>query len=249
MVHLSVPALVFPMCLLLTAVVTDVLWRKVHNLVTIPLILSGVIHHAVESGMPGLLISGAAVVVAIGLLIVPFLLGGLGAGDVKLLAGIGAWTLVLDVIWVFVIAGLLLGVLSFWQRRLDFSRLVGSPRLVPNGLEVLRNPSRRRVTTWEGEAPAEPSHAGPFNETPPVCLRGGAAWCGVCGRDSAQRELRPLRSALCRTVGATGLPAWLGERSRPGMVPFAVLLVIGVVVRFCVTCGSGELSTVLEMQV
>ena len=41
-----------------------------------------------------------------------------------------------------------------------FSRLSGRRRL-PNGVEVLWNPVKRRVKTRESEAPAEPRHAGP----------------------------------------------------------------------------------------
>jgi Flp pilus assembly protein protease CpaA len=147
MVHLPVFALAFTACLLLIAVATDLLWRKVHNLVTIPLIVSGMLYHTLQSGVAGFVISVAAVLAAVGLLIVPFLKGGLGAGDIKLLSGLGAWALFPDVVWIFGIAGLLFGALSLWLRS--------------------------RVETWEGEAPAEPPDAGPRCERLPACLRSG----------------------------------------------------------------------------
>ncbi|MEY3172105.1 MAG: hypothetical protein RLZZ436_18 [Planctomycetota bacterium] len=109
MAQLPAFALAFLAGLMLIAVVTDVLYFKVHNLLTIPLIVSGAVYHTVQTGLPGLLHSLAAIVVAFGMLIIPFLLGGLGAGDIKLLAGVGAWTLFPDTIWIFCIAGLLAG--------------------------------------------------------------------------------------------------------------------------------------------
>jgi len=116
MVHLPTLALVFPASLLLVAAATDLLWRKVHNVVTVPLMVSGMLYHTLQSGSAGFLISVAAMCAAVGLLIVPFLQGGLGAGDIKLLAGPGAWTLFPDVVWIFGMAGLLFGLLSLWLR-------------------------------------------------------------------------------------------------------------------------------------
>ncbi len=175
MVQLPTIAVVFTLCLLFTVVVTDILWRKVHNLVTIPFIVSGVIHHTVQSGVTGLLMSLAAVLTAVVLLIVPFLLGGLGAGDIKLLGGIGAWALVPDVIWVFGIAGLLFGVLALWQWRF----------------------------CWK---------------LPAACV----------GSDMLTDDQ---------------------TRSWSRVTPFAVLLAVGVVVRFCMVYGMKETGTALEVQV
>jgi prepilin peptidase CpaA len=91
------------------AAVMDLLWRRVHNLVTISMIVSGLFYHAWQAGVPGAGTSLLAVVVAGGVLMIPFLLGGLGGGDVKLLAGVGAWTLLPSVLLIFLVAGLLAG--------------------------------------------------------------------------------------------------------------------------------------------
>ena len=103
----------FATCLVLIAVVTDISYRKVHNFVTLPLIVTGTVFHGAQDGLPGFLNSAAAILVATGFLIIPFLMGGLGGGDVKLLAGVGAWTLLPDILWIFIIAGLLAGVCGF----------------------------------------------------------------------------------------------------------------------------------------
>jgi prepilin peptidase CpaA len=75
---------------LITAV-TD-LWRfKVHNVVTLPLLASGLIYHAAVGGWSGLGISAWGAVFAFGALFVLYVVGGMGGGDVKLFAGVGAW--------------------------------------------------------------------------------------------------------------------------------------------------------------
>jgi prepilin peptidase CpaA len=89
------------------------LWRfRVYNVVTIPLLLGGLAFHAWS---PLGEIIGFAVVGAVvgGVLLAPFCaLGGVGAGDVKLLAGIGAWIGAYDVLVVFIVTGFLVGLYS-----------------------------------------------------------------------------------------------------------------------------------------
>lgn len=97
------------------AAVMDLLWRRVHNLLTISMIVSGLFHHAWQAGLPGIGASLLAVVVAGCVLMIPFLLGGLGGGDLKLLAGVGAWTLLPSVLLIFLVAGLLAGLAGVVQ--------------------------------------------------------------------------------------------------------------------------------------
>lgn len=52
--QLPISALVFTAGLLSIAVVTDVRSRRVHNLVTLPLILFGLLYHTAQTGIPGL---------------------------------------------------------------------------------------------------------------------------------------------------------------------------------------------------
>ena len=58
---------------------------------TLPLIVSGLVYHAVVGGSSGFATSVAGFAFGLGVLIVPWLLGLMGAGDAKLLAGVGAW--------------------------------------------------------------------------------------------------------------------------------------------------------------
>jgi prepilin peptidase CpaA len=58
--------------------------------VTFPAIGLGVLVHTFTAGLDGLFFSLLGIVIGFGLLIFPYLLGGMAAGDVKLLMAIGA---------------------------------------------------------------------------------------------------------------------------------------------------------------
>ncbi|MDQ0255750.1 prepilin peptidase CpaA [Evansella vedderi] len=77
---------------LLISLITDLMYRKIYNVITFPAILFGLTYHTWINGWEGFLFSGIGFVVGMLLLIIPFALGGMGAGDVKLLAAIGALT-------------------------------------------------------------------------------------------------------------------------------------------------------------
>jgi prepilin peptidase CpaA len=67
-------------------------WKlKVPNWITFPFALSGLIYHFVTHGFAGLTTSLLGCGVGLGLLLIPYVIGGMGAGDVKLFAGVGAW--------------------------------------------------------------------------------------------------------------------------------------------------------------
>ena len=70
---------------------TDVTRFKVYNLLTFPLMLSAFVFHTLNAGIGGLGLSLAGCFLALGILLAPYLLGGLGAGDVKFMMALGAW--------------------------------------------------------------------------------------------------------------------------------------------------------------
>ena len=88
--QLSVPTIVV-IAVIIVATITDVRTLKVHNLLTLPLLACGLIYHWMSGGLDGLTMAFAGAAWGFALLLVPYMLGGMGAGDVKLIAAIGAW--------------------------------------------------------------------------------------------------------------------------------------------------------------
>lgn len=73
------------------AAILDVRTRRIPNLLTGPALLAGLLAHLVVAGPTGLRDSMYGALVAGGLLLPGWLLGWTGAGDVKLMAAVGAW--------------------------------------------------------------------------------------------------------------------------------------------------------------
>ena len=80
---------------LIVAAVIDGLQLKVPNWITFPLVLSGWAFSAVAFGWAGIGWSLVGTVIGLALLLPLYSIGGMGAGDVKLLAGVGAWMYVM----------------------------------------------------------------------------------------------------------------------------------------------------------
>lgn len=76
---------------LVVAAVIDGAILKVPNWLTFPFIVSGWIYGFIAAGFPGLGYSLLGTFVGMMLLLLLRNRGGMGAGDVKLLAGVGAW--------------------------------------------------------------------------------------------------------------------------------------------------------------
>lgn len=76
--------------ILLICIYTDVKSRKIYNKVIFPSLLFAFTINAFIGGWDSLLHSFLGFLTGLGLLLIPYLMGGMGAGDVKLLALIGA---------------------------------------------------------------------------------------------------------------------------------------------------------------
>lgn len=70
--------------------VTDLKERKIYNKVIFPALFITVALQFAYSGLGGIKLSLLGFIIGLSILLIPFLLGGMGAGDVKLLALIGA---------------------------------------------------------------------------------------------------------------------------------------------------------------
>ncbi|MGW8256730.1 MAG: A24 family peptidase [Thermoguttaceae bacterium] len=106
-----IPQIVIVACAV-TAGVIDARTFRIPNLLTIPVLLSGFIYHGVTGGFAGLQASFAGAFFGFAVIFVMFIVGGMGAGDVKLMAAIGAWLQMQTTVYVFVIAAFMMGLYS-----------------------------------------------------------------------------------------------------------------------------------------
>jgi prepilin peptidase CpaA len=90
---------VFAVAIAVSACATDVASRRVPNLLTAPAIAAGLAAHALLPNGGG--IASALIGLAVGLAVYfPFFaLGGMGGGDVKLMAALGTWVGASAVVW------------------------------------------------------------------------------------------------------------------------------------------------------
>src|SRR5690606_5292308 len=64
---------------------------RVPNWITFPMVLSGIVWNTIDAGWGGLGMALSGMVVGLLCLLPLYAVGGMGAGDVKLMAGVGAW--------------------------------------------------------------------------------------------------------------------------------------------------------------
>jgi prepilin peptidase CpaA len=77
---------------MILAAVYDFRFQRIPNLLTYPAMFCGLVYYGAAKGAEGLVFSAEGLAVGIAILIVPYLLGGMGAGDVKLMGVAGAMT-------------------------------------------------------------------------------------------------------------------------------------------------------------
>jgi prepilin peptidase CpaA len=92
------------------AAVTDIRSRRIPNWLTYSAMLLGVGYHVMVNGANGFLFSTAGLFLGLALLIVFYLAGGMGAGDVKLMGAVGALLGPKDVFTVFFFSAIVGGI-------------------------------------------------------------------------------------------------------------------------------------------
>ncbi|MCR4441596.1 MAG: A24 family peptidase [Peptococcaceae bacterium] len=97
---------------LLISCYTDLRFQKIYNALLFPPLLGALVLHCLSGGMGGLFFSLKGLALGMALLFPPYLLGGMGAGDVKLLGLVGALKGAQFVFASFLLAALLGGVMS-----------------------------------------------------------------------------------------------------------------------------------------
>lgn len=96
----------------LVACVTDLRSRRIPNVLTFGAAAAALIYGAVSAGWSGVGTAALGWFVGAVVFIVPFALGGLGGGDVKLLAAMGAWLGPAGAFWLALYTGVAGGVMA-----------------------------------------------------------------------------------------------------------------------------------------
>ncbi|HVA47603.1 MAG TPA: prepilin peptidase [Pirellulales bacterium] len=96
-------------------------WKlKVPNWLTFPFIVSGWVYCGAAGGWEGLAHSLLGTAAGLGVLLPLYAIGGMGAGDVKLLAGVGAWVGATVTLYAFCLSAVVGGVIAVamvaWRR-------------------------------------------------------------------------------------------------------------------------------------
>jgi prepilin peptidase CpaA len=95
--------------------------RRVPNYLNVVIMISGLAAQGLFNRWAGLTAGFEGLALGLGLLIIPWAMHMMGAGDVKLLAGMGAWLGPVWVLWTFVLGALIGGIASLimiaWKGR------------------------------------------------------------------------------------------------------------------------------------
>lgn len=97
---------------LLLCCVTDTFTGQIPNPLNLTMLLSGFVYQGWTAGPAGLLTALLGLTTGFALLLVPYLLGGMGGGDVKALAALGALLGPSDIFQTFLYAGLVGGLMA-----------------------------------------------------------------------------------------------------------------------------------------
>ena len=138
---------------LIVAAVIDGWQLRVPNWLTFPMIISGWVFGAVTAGWAGLGDSLLGTVVGLALLLPAYAIGGMGAGDVKLLAGVGAWVGAAITFYAFCVSALVGGMIALamvlvrrsWKKhQQQFFKIVGEVATIGNPTELAAIAAKRK---------------------------------------------------------------------------------------------------------
>ncbi|MBI5589806.1 MAG: prepilin peptidase [Deltaproteobacteria bacterium] len=123
--------------ILLFSATTDLRSHRIPNYLTFPGMIAALTLYSFTNGFDGFLFSLKGIAVGIGVLLIPYLLGGMGAGDAKLMGAVGGYLGAKGVLGAFLLTAIIGGIYAlliifffksqfkdyfknFWQRCLIF---------------------------------------------------------------------------------------------------------------------------------
>ncbi len=138
---------------LVVAAVIDGWQLRVPNWLTFPMIIGGWVFCAVTGGWEGLGESLLGTLVGLALLLPAYAIGGMGAGDVKLLAGVGAWVGATTTFYAFCVSALIGGIIALamvllrrnWKKhQAQFLKIVNEVVTIGNPEELATIAAKRK---------------------------------------------------------------------------------------------------------
>jgi prepilin peptidase CpaA len=138
----------FVSAVLIVAAVIDGVQLRVPNWITFPLVISGWLYSAAaayasgDGALAGLSWSLVGTGVGLALLLPAYAIGGMGAGDVKLLAGVGAWVHGEATFYAFCVSAVVGAVLAIGMaaRRRALGKHALQAKTILNEIVTIRNP-------------------------------------------------------------------------------------------------------------
>lgn len=130
------PVMVLAVVVVVVAAWFDLKHRCIPNRLTLPAIAVGLVLAVILEGMAGLKWSGIGFAFGFGVFLLPWLMGGMGGGDVKLMAALGAllgWPMVLWVALLSCVVAILICIVkAIWQGKL-LAALISTWRIAVYG--------------------------------------------------------------------------------------------------------------------
>jgi prepilin peptidase CpaA len=137
------------------AAAIDLRTHRIPNWLTFPSLLLGLVLQIVLFGRAGLVAGVLGVLVGAGLFLLPYVLGGMGPGDVKLMGVVGAFSGPTGALWAALFAGVAGGVLALaWAlAHGQLARVLGrTGNLVGAAIDARRRAAQGGLPTLERDA-------------------------------------------------------------------------------------------------
>ncbi len=109
-----IPQSIIILLISLVGSIFDCKYRKIPNWLNFGTVILALLYNLIHLNLNGIVFSLLGFIVGIAVLFIPYLMGGMGAGDVKLLGAIGSIVGFKKILWIFFysgISGLFLGII------------------------------------------------------------------------------------------------------------------------------------------
>lgn len=149
--------LIVPAVAVSIAALYDYKWRRIPNFITFPALGLGLLAHAISAGWGGLVFSLKGLAVGGGAFLIFYLMGAIGAGDVKLMGSVGACLGAERILTALMLTVFIGGLMALWK--LVFNSSAGN----------IMSRFRRLASdfSWKAHFTAEAANINPLEDTIP----------------------------------------------------------------------------------